>query len=327
MTKLNKRASVKSPVEGARPTKPEGLHTQPVVRPREVAAAQNALALPLDHLVINTHFEMNAAQAIFEQLGFTLMPRGRHSLGSINHLMVFENDYLELIGLPSDGGPLRKEVLESPVGIDGLVFRTSDAARTHQVLQANGLAVQPVQAFSRPVELDGVVSEARFETVRFEPGQFNAGRLYYCKHFTPELVWRTEWQAHSNRVNKLAGLVIVCESPKQEAKLYVAAAGGVAAAGAHGEYRVRGAHYSLVFITAAQYAECFGGLTCVGGKRSSFFGAIALQTSSLTPLRQALKRTQKNGLHTLTWREQAGRIAVHIPGFNTLLEFVEAEIA
>lgn len=297
-----------------------------VARPNQVAAAQNVLALPLDHLVINTHFEMNAAQNIFEQLGFTLTPRGRHSLGSINHLMVFENDYLELIGLPSDGGPLRKDVLESPVGIDGLVFQTSDAARTHQLLQANGLAVQPVQAFSRPVELDGVVSEARFETVRFEPGQFNAGRLYYCKHFTPELVWRKEWQTHRNGVHTLAGLLIVCDSPQQEATRYVAAAGGAALAGANGEYRVRGAQYSLIFVTATQYAQCFGRLTCVGGKRSSFFGAIALQTQSLKPLRQALKRIQKNDLHTITWREQEGRIAVQIPGFNTLLEFVDTAV-
>jgi hypothetical protein len=265
---------------------------------------------------------MNAAHTIFEQLGFTLTPRGRHSLGSINHLMVFENDYLELIGLPSDGGPLREEVLSSPVGIDGLVFKTTDAAHTHQSLQTAGFAVQPVQAFSRPVELAGVVSDARFETVRFEPGQFSAGRLYYCQHFTPELVWRKEWQAHPNGVNKLAGLLIVCESPQQEANKYVAAAGGLADLGANGEYRVCGAQYTLVFVTAVQYAECFGGLTCVGGKRSSFFGAIAFQTPSLTPLRQALKRMQKNGLHTITWREQPGRIAVQIPGFNTLLEFL-----
>lgn len=327
MASLNNRASVKSRAERARSAMSAGLHVQPIERPDKVAPVHDALALPLDHLVINTHFEMNAAQNIFEQLGFTLTPRGRHSLGSINHLMVFENDYLELIGLPSDGGPLRKEVLESPVGIDGLVFQTSDAARTHQLLQANGLAVQPVQAFTRPVELDGVVSEARFETVRFEPGQFNAGRLYYCKHFTPELVWRKEWQAHRNGVKALSGLLIVCESPQQEATHYVAAAGGVAVTGANGEYRVRGAQYSLVFVTAVQYAECFDGLTCVGGKRTSFFGAIALQTSSLAPLRQALKRMEKNGLHTITWREQTGRIAVQIPGFNTLLEFVDRDIA
>ena len=297
--------------------------TKKNIRPSRAAVrspAQDALAL--DHLVINTHFEMNAAHTIFEQLGFTLTLRGRHSLGSINHLMVFENDYLELIGLPSDGGPLREEVLSSPVGIDGLVFKTTDAAHTHQSLQTAGFAVQPVQAFSRPVELAGVVSDARFETVRFEPGQFSAGRLYYCQHFTPELVWRKEWQAHSNGVNKLAGLLIVCESPQQEANKYVAAAGGLAALGANGEYRVRGAQYTLVFVTAVQYAECFGGMTCVGGKRSSFFGAIAFQTPSLTPLRQALNRMQKNGLHTITWREQPGRIAVQIPRFNTLLEFL-----
>ena len=297
--------------------------TKKNIRPSRAAVrspAQDALAL--DHLVINTHFEMNAAHTIFEQLGFTLTLRGRHSLGSINHLMVFENDYLELLGLPSDGGPLREEVLSSPVGIDGLVFKTTDAAHTHQSLQTAGFAVQPVQAFSRPVELAGVVSDARFETVRFEPGQFSAGRLYYCQHFTPELVWRKEWQAHSNGVNKLAGLLIVCESPQQEANKYVAAAGGLADLGANGEYRVCGAQYTLVFVTAVQYAECFGGMTCVGGKRSSFFGAIAFQTPSLTPLRQALKRMQKNGLHTITWREQPGRIAVQIPRFNTLLEFL-----
>jgi hypothetical protein len=43
-------------------------------------------------------------------------------------------------------------------------------------------------------------------------------------------------------------------------------------------------------------------------------------------VRQALKQMQKHGLHTITWREQAGRIAVQIPGFNTLLEFVDTAI-
>ena len=283
-------------------------------------------ALPLDHLVINTHFEMNAAQTIFEQLGFTLTPRGRHSLGSINHLMVFEHDYLELIGLPSDGGPLRKEVLDSPVGIDGLVFQTSDATRTHQRLQTAGLAVQPVHAFSRPVELKGTTHEAHFETVRFEPGQFNAGRLYYCRHFTPELVWRKEWQTHSNGATKLAGLLIVCDTPETEAKKYLAAAGGAIRKGSNGEYRVNGQHYALVFVTPAQYAACFGALTCVGGKRASFFGAIAVKTKSLARVRQALRSMQRVGLQTINWREQPGRIAIQIPGFNSLLEFVETDI-
>ncbi|RYF43878.1 MAG: VOC family protein, partial [Comamonadaceae bacterium] len=80
-------------------------------------------ALALDHLVINTRFEIEQAVRVFATLGFTLTPRSRHTLGSVNHLMVFGTDYLELIGLPDDGGPLREEILNSPCGIDGLVFQ------------------------------------------------------------------------------------------------------------------------------------------------------------------------------------------------------------
>ena len=54
----------------------------------------------LDHAVINVHFGMDRAEPLFQTLGFTLTPRGYHSLGSINHLMMFGTDYLELIGLP-----------------------------------------------------------------------------------------------------------------------------------------------------------------------------------------------------------------------------------
>ena len=40
--------------------------------------------LKLDHLVINTRFDTDAAQRTFEQLGFTVTPRGYHTLGSLS---------------------------------------------------------------------------------------------------------------------------------------------------------------------------------------------------------------------------------------------------
>ena len=46
----------------------------------------------LDHTVINVGLKMDAAEARFAQLGFTLMPRGYYSLGSVNHLMMFATD-------------------------------------------------------------------------------------------------------------------------------------------------------------------------------------------------------------------------------------------
>ena len=56
--------------------------------------------LNLDHIAINVKENMDEAYKLFSELGFTLTPRGYHTLGSINHSMVFKNDYLELIGTP-----------------------------------------------------------------------------------------------------------------------------------------------------------------------------------------------------------------------------------
>ena len=90
----------------------------------------------LDHTVINVQFDMDRAQEAFADLGFFLTERGYHSLGSINHLMMFGTDYLELIGLPPGSvNPLRN-LGAVPRGINGLVFKTKDADATFAHLQA-----------------------------------------------------------------------------------------------------------------------------------------------------------------------------------------------
>jgi hypothetical protein len=116
----------------------------------EPAPGPKRQALPLDHLVIATGFDLAHAQEVFSALGFTLCPMGYHALGSVNHLILFEGSYLELIGVPREGPVQRQEVLEAPKGIDGLVFATDDADALYGVLTAQGLAVQPVQAEVAP---------------------------------------------------------------------------------------------------------------------------------------------------------------------------------
>lgn len=284
-------------------------------------------ALPLDHTVINVHFDMDRAQAVFESLGFQLTPRGRHSLGSINHLIVLKDDYVEIVGLPTGTDVLRQEVLDSPIGIDGLVFQTQSADNTYAFLSKAKHSVQAVQAFSRPVELDGATYSASFRTTRFTPGAYPAGRVYFCQHLTPELVWRKEWQSHANQVVRTSAFLIVANKPAQEAKKYLAASQGTLIKGVYGEYRIRGQHYELVFVTPAQYADCYGALSCQqqspkGEKRDSFFGAIALQTLDLASIKSRIILTQQR-YPEIQWREQQGRLTLSIPFFNTLLDFVQ----
>lgn len=170
-----------------------------------------------DHAVLNLHYDLDSGQDLFASLGFNVAPRSYHSLGSMNHLIVFETNYLELIGLdPANPNP-RKELLDWPVGLNGLVIGSDDIDRTRAGLRSHDLPVLEPKSFSRPVEIDGVVSEARFRTVHIDPSFFPASRLYFCQHLTPDLVWNPAFMQHPNTANSLTRLLVVAEDPDIQA--------------------------------------------------------------------------------------------------------------
>lgn len=178
----------------------------------------------LDHVVINALRDMGGAAEIFSALGFTLTPLGRHSLGSINHLMVAPGAYLELVGVPETGRQ-RQEVLDSPIGLSGLVFRTEDAEKTFARLTAARLQPSEPISFSRPVEIDGETREAKFRTVKVPAELFPAGRVYFCEHQTPEFVWRKEWLDHPNGFCGFERIEASARAPEVDASLFAAAVG------------------------------------------------------------------------------------------------------
>lgn len=280
-------------------------------------------ALPLDHLVVNTRFDTDAAARLFAGLGFTLTPQGRHAFGSVNHLMVFQDNYLELIGLPTDGGTLRQEILDNPGGIDGLVYKPASADAVHASLTQAGAAVAPLHAFSRPLELDGAWHEARFRTVRYTPGAFEAGRVYYCQHLTPELVWRAEWQQHANGVQGLAGLTLVSEQPQADVQRYAQAAFGQVHLVERG-FSIPSPGFAVNVIDPERYAERYGDLRCNALERRSFFGAISLHAGDPGALRQHVAALGPQVRSQAWQRDGQSGLAVALPGLNTLLDFVDA---
>src|ERR1700744_6333664 len=108
----------------------------------------------LDHVVVNARDRIDDAADTYRRLGFTLTPRGYHTLGSMNHLAMFGTDYLELIAArPGDNS--RPEIMEAPPGLNGLVFGTEDAGATYEALCRNEVPIEPPQQFSRPVQIGG----------------------------------------------------------------------------------------------------------------------------------------------------------------------------
>lgn len=272
----------------------------------------------LDHAVINVHFAMDRAEPLFQTLGFTLTPRGYHSLGSINHLMMFGRDYLELIGLPEGAEHKRPEILASPIGIDGLVFKTPDVDQTFAHLQALDMVGDPPRAFTRPVNLPSGEATAKFRTVTLRRDVFPAGRVYFCEHGTPELVWRPEWQTHANGAARMTEIVIVSTESEAEAARYASLVQSPEPEGENGAYRISIADASLSVLSPAQYATRYGKLALSMNGRQSMFGAVVMTSSELAALTENLKAIQT----PLPMVVHGDRVQVRVDEFDSVLEFV-----
>src|SRR6202035_4984018 len=217
---------------------------------------------------------------------FTLTPRGYHSLGSINHLVMFEHDYLEMVGLPSGTDVLRKDVLESPRGLNGLVFQASDIDTCQRTLRDSGLAMLEPQSFSRPVTIDGVEQLARFRTTRTAPELFEAGRVYYCQHYTPELVWHRPWMTHANGCSGLSELVVVTAAIETDTARYAKAAQEQAEKRASDVWTIDLVDaFRISLLSPARYVERYAELCVEADGRNSFFGAIAFKTTDIGCIR------------------------------------------
>ncbi|CAB3756438.1 VOC family protein [Paraburkholderia solisilvae] len=283
----------------------------------------------LDHVVVNAMFDIDAAAACFAELGFALTPRGYHSLGSVNHLMMFGDHYLELVGLPAGSMRLRREILESRLGIDGLVFRTDDASATYARLIAAHLHATEPQSFSRPVEIDGVEQVAKFATTRLEPGELSAGRVYFCEHLTPQWVFRDEWTKHPNRATRLAELVVVSADPHSEAQRYALTAGEDSVTATPGSAGVRLSlrGFDLRFVGEAAYQARYGPLACHAAGRASYFGALVVETAGLRSVREKLASMAQRDPASVkvahaTTGDGVAAVRVLLSPLNTLIEFI-----
>ena len=242
----------------------------------------------LDHVVIDVRDRIDEAMRCYAALGFQLTPRGRHTLGSVNHLAMFATDYLELLGFAPDG-TTRLEITRFPAGLNGLVFKTGDADIVHREAQAAGLPVLPVQAFSRPVTLDGVSQDARFRTTRLDADKIAMGRVYFCEHRTPELVWRSEWQTHPNTACAIARIVVATADPQRTSELFRTLFGGEAVVTRNGRYVVNAGTARVELVPPGAVREEFGEAAADPAGRAEYMAALALRVGSLATAAQQLR--------------------------------------
>jgi hypothetical protein len=244
-----------------------------------------AVSEPFDHAVVVCG-DLDAAAANWRALGFTLSPRGYHTLGSQNHCIMLARDYLELLHVtaPSPSRQYYWDAQQRGDGCAAMSCKSRDAFATAARLRAAGYKTSDPIEFSRPVRLDdGSEHPATFRVTALDeaPG----ARYFVCEHRTPELLWRPEWLAHANGATAIEAAYLVVEAGQvgAAAAAYVEITAGKLIAADDRVARIAVDGAELVISTADALAEVTGTLQITA--ESTGYAAIRLRTSDLAKAR------------------------------------------
>ncbi|MCZ4353863.1 VOC family protein [Roseovarius aestuarii] len=219
----------------------------------------------LDHIVLAVQDLDDAADA-WRKAGFVVSPRGVHSefMGTANHTIMFQDDYIELLGVLSETKfnlPTRS-FLSAGEGLERMAMRGQESAKAVAALQSDGVAATGPVDFRRPLVLaDGTASEAAFRIFHWpdEPAPGGA-RLFACEHLTRDTVWLPELMAHPNGARGVRQVEVRVDAPEAEAATLARLLGLSAAPDAKGGMRVqmkpRGA--DIVYRTASDFDRLWG---------------------------------------------------------------------
>lgn len=169
----------------------------------------------LDHVVVMVD-GIDAAEVAYRRLGFQVQPRGFHrKLGTANHLMIFDKDYFEILGIVEDTefNAERREWLKGGGGLANVALATDGADISFDAFKAAGLNPDAPLFFDRAVEVAGKGEHAKFRTVRIPKTNMPVVGFFVCEHLTPEFVYRDEWAKHPNGARGILGVTVIAEQP------------------------------------------------------------------------------------------------------------------
>jgi len=226
-------------------------------------------SLSIDHVA---HFvpDGESAGAELSRLGFTLTPLSAQShrlqpdgpqvpAGTSNRCVMLRQGYLEFLTPTHDTPNARqlRDAIAHYIGVHLIAFGTSAAEADHARLQRQGFDPLPPVALQRQAETESGEATARFTVVRVAPATMAEGRIQFCQHHTPEVVWQPRWLAHANHAVGLAGVLVCVTDPAQAARRYSRFT-GLAVSESRGTWRLDTARGYILFADPAMLQPALG---------------------------------------------------------------------
>ena len=186
----------------------------------------------IDHLVLSAR-DLDAAEARFRGLGFTLTPRAHHPFGTSNNLAIFDGNFLELLAITAPEklpphasgrfsfGAHTADFLKRREGLSFLVLASEDARRDHAEFVAAGLdTFEPVDFSRGAVQPDGREATMSFTIVFVTDPRMPDAPHFVCQQHTPEHFWHAAYQRHANGARRIAAATLVADRPEEIGDYY-----------------------------------------------------------------------------------------------------------
>ena len=291
----------------------------------------NQYRLGIDHPIVSVRNHPEAVQK-YIKLGFSPSPLSYHPWGSVLTLMMFENNFIELIGIDDaskfgtnsvDGfcyGRTLGQFLGRSEGLGLLALHSKDIEGDFAAVKATGLPVQQRVDFRRKlVTADGTPDEAVVSLGIVMDTDLGDASNVLCQQHRPEFIWRKDWQDHPNGANAVDEVIYVAEEldvlEARWAKLF----GAENTSWIDGHVEADTGCGRVVALTRSQALERFA---CVGlpvsytDKPHGF--ALQVRIRDLSAVERILS---ENGV---TYGQTARGVAVAPEAAgNTIIEFVE----
>lgn len=271
--------------------------------------------LVLDHV---GHFvpHIDSASGALEKLGFTLTPFSAQShraepggpltpAGVSNRCAMLRYGYLEFL-TPTGDTPIANQLrtaIKRYVGAHLIAFGTAAAEADHARLAKGGFSPLDPLPLQREIDTSEGRETARFTVVRVPPGTMAEGRIQYCQHHTPQLLWQERWMNHANRATALAGVILRVADAQEAAQRYARYAGLLAQVSGS-VWRIATARGYLLFLERDTLQRRLGivapSLPCIAG--------YVLQSEDIAATGDCLRRNG-NAVHVLGNR----RLLVSLP--------------
>ncbi len=267
----------------------------------------------LDHIV-HVVRDLDAAAEFYVRAGFTVGARNRHSWGTHNRLAQLTNCYIEILEVAEPEkivahaarsfsfGAFNRDFLTRHEGLSMLLLNSSDAAADAQTFKADGISDYDVFNFAREGKRpDGTTVKLAFSLVFTHDPTSPDLSLALCQHHFPENFWNPAFQTHTNRAQRVPGVVMIANDPASHRTFLKAYTGAAEITSGPDSETARTTNGDIEILTPSAARDLLG-LTVRASGAGMTMNAIRFGVADLAET-EALHR--KNGLAI---RRHGGRL-------------------